>query len=74
MPVTISATAFYKVVDAHRACFDVQDYETSVLAVSTSALRSTIGKFSCTPPSFVCNNLLTTTSDQMTKSSLTETD
>ncbi|KAL8286407.1 hypothetical protein RQP46_004424 [Phenoliferia psychrophenolica] len=46
VPVTVSATAFYKVVDAYAASFEAQNYETSVLAVGTSALRSTIGKFS----------------------------
>ncbi|KAK4702648.1 hypothetical protein P7C70_g3574, partial [Phenoliferia sp. Uapishka_3] len=46
VPVRVSATLFYKVVDAKRACFSVQDYASSVQAIGTSALRSTIGKFS----------------------------
>ncbi|KAI5481524.1 hypothetical protein MNV49_004281 [Pseudohyphozyma bogoriensis] len=46
VPVETSATLFYQITDARKACFDVQDYASSTRAVGTSALRSTIGKFS----------------------------
>ena len=44
VPVTISGTLFYQVIDANKACFQVNNYIKSVLAVGESAIRSTIGQ------------------------------
>jgi len=45
VPVTLSGTLFYKVFDPELACFGVNDYKDSVLAVGESATRSIIGRF-----------------------------
>ena len=45
VPVILSGTLFYKVFDPELACFGVDDYKNSVLAVGESATRSIIGRF-----------------------------
>ena len=45
VPVILSGTLFYKVFDPELACFGIDDYKTSVLAVGESATRSIIGRF-----------------------------
>lgn len=45
VPVIVSGSLFYKVVDPEKACFSVQNYLESMFAVGQSAARSIIGKF-----------------------------
>lgn len=45
VPVILSGTLFYKVFDPELACFGVNEYKNSVLAVGESATRSIIGRF-----------------------------
>ncbi len=45
VPVKVTGTLFYKVIDAEKACFNVQNYKTSVYAVGQSTIRAVIGKF-----------------------------
>lgn len=45
MPVNISGTLFYQVVNSAKACFGVQNYIQAVTAVGESAFRATIGRF-----------------------------
>ena len=45
VPVAVSGALFFKVNDAEKACFGVNDYETAVTNVGESASRSVIGKF-----------------------------
>lgn len=41
VPVQVSASCFYRVVDAQKACFEVVDYAAATRMLATSALRST---------------------------------
>jgi regulator of protease activity HflC (stomatin/prohibitin superfamily) len=43
--VHVTGTLFYKVNDAEKACFGVQDYLESVTKVGTSTIRSVLGRF-----------------------------
>lgn len=43
--VQVTGTLFYKVQDAEKACFGVQDYLESVTKVGTSTIRSVLGRF-----------------------------
>lgn len=43
--VHVTGTLFYKVNDAEKACFGVQDYLESVSKVGTSTIRSVLGRF-----------------------------
>lgn len=45
VPVIIGGTLFHKVFDPELACFSVEDYKKSVLAIGESATRSIIGRF-----------------------------
>ena len=45
VPVNVSGTLFFKVVDAEKACFDIVDYKTAVHAVGSSSIRAVIGGF-----------------------------
>ena len=45
VPVILSGTLFYKVFDSELACFGVNGYKNSVLAVGESATRSIVGRF-----------------------------
>lgn len=45
VPVLSSGTLFYKVVDAEKACFSVNDYEDSIFAIGNSSVRALIGRF-----------------------------
>jgi regulator of protease activity HflC (stomatin/prohibitin superfamily) len=44
-PILLSGCLFYKVNDANKACFNVQNYIQSTESVGTSAVRSIIGQF-----------------------------
>ena len=41
--VVASGTLFYRVLDPYKACFEVQDYHTSVENVGMSSARAVIG-------------------------------
>ena len=45
VPVVLSGTLFYKVFDPELACFGIDNYKISVMAVGESATRSIIGRF-----------------------------
>ena len=45
VPVTISGSLFYKVFDAEKACFGVQDFSSSIRSIGESSVRSIIGNF-----------------------------
>lgn len=45
VPVSVSGTLFYKVNNAEKACFSVQNYLRSVQSVGESTARSIIGRF-----------------------------
>ncbi len=45
VPVIIGGTLFHKVFDPELACFSVENYKSSVLAIGESATRSIIGRF-----------------------------
>ena len=45
VPVTISGTLFFKVIDAEKACFSVKNYVSSVTAVGESTTRTIMGTF-----------------------------
>lgn len=45
VPVHVSGTLFFKVIDAEKACFEVQNYKSAIAQVGTSAARSIVGKF-----------------------------
>ena len=45
VPVIIGGTLFHKVFDPELACFSVENYKNSVLAIGESATRSIIGRF-----------------------------
>ena len=43
VPVVVSGTLFYRIVDPYKACFEVQDYHSSVENVGMSSARAVIG-------------------------------
>lgn len=43
VPVTVSGTLFFRVIDSYKACFDVQNYDEGVSAIGASTVRSIIG-------------------------------
>ncbi len=45
VPVLASGSLFYKVTDAHKACYEVQHYWDAIYAVGISAMRAVIGQF-----------------------------
>ncbi len=45
VPVLASGSLFYKVIDAHKACYEVQHYWDAIYAVGISAMRAVIGQF-----------------------------
>lgn len=45
VPVIVGGTLFYKVFDPELACFGVENYKNSVLAIGESTTRSIIGRF-----------------------------
>ena len=45
VPVTVSGSLFFKVIDAEKACFSVGNYVQSVASVGESTARSVVGKF-----------------------------
>ena len=45
VPVTLSGTLFYKVFDAEKVCFGVQNFSESVRSVGESTVRSVVGNF-----------------------------
>lgn len=45
VPVNLSGTLFTKVVDAEKACYNIDDYISSSSAIGTSSVRSIIGNF-----------------------------
>ncbi|KAJ3087657.1 hypothetical protein HK102_010558 [Quaeritorhiza haematococci] len=45
VPVSLSGSLFYRVVDSYKACFNVQDPIDSIENLGTSAMRSIVGLF-----------------------------
>ncbi len=45
VPVTVSGTVFYKVIDAEKVCFTIGQPVLAVKSVGESSFRSIIGKF-----------------------------
>ncbi|KLO20202.1 hypothetical protein SCHPADRAFT_816717 [Schizopora paradoxa] len=45
VPVLVSGSLFYRVRDSYNACFAVNDFQSNVSAIGTSAMRSVMGHF-----------------------------
>mgnify|MGYP000393776454 CR=1 FL=1 len=45
VPVSVSGTLFYRVIDAEKACFSISNYIDSVTSVGESTSRAIIGRF-----------------------------
>ena len=45
VPVLVSGSLFYKINDAHKACYEVVNCYDSIYAVGISAMRAVIGQF-----------------------------
>lgn len=45
VPVNVAGTLFFKISDANKACFEVEDYENSVFSIGKSTVRAVIGRF-----------------------------
>lgn len=45
VPVLASGSLFYKVTDAHKACYEVVNYVDAIFAVGISSMRAVIGQF-----------------------------
>ena len=45
VPVTLEGSLFYQVRNPYDACFNVQEYKTSIHRIGTSSMRSLIGTF-----------------------------
>lgn len=45
VPVLASGSLFYKIYDAHKACYEVQSYYDAIYSVGISAMRAVIGQF-----------------------------
>ncbi len=45
----MSGSLFYRVRDSYNACFAVNDFQSNVSAIGTSAMRSLIGHFTVSP-------------------------
>ena len=57
VPVLVSGSLFFRVNNSYDACFSVNDFQTSVLAIGTSATRSIIGHFTVSSV-HTANNLM----------------
>lgn len=45
VPVNVTGSLFFRVTDAEKACYSVQDYISAVHAIGQSSARATIGRF-----------------------------
>ncbi len=45
VPVTVSGSVFYKVLDAEKVCFSVQNPKQAIQSVGESSFRAVIGRF-----------------------------
>ena len=45
VPVKLSGSLFYQIVDGYKACFKVSNVHSNVLALGTSAIRSAVGRY-----------------------------
>ncbi|KAF7303704.1 PHB domain-containing protein [Mycena indigotica] len=45
VPIIVSGSLFYRIVDGYKACFAVSDVETNIKNTGTSAVRSVLGTF-----------------------------
>ncbi len=46
VPITVTGSLFYRIIDGYKACFKVTDLERNIQNFGTSAMRAVLGTFS----------------------------